>query len=252
MESGGVDLNQTWKLWLLLYGLISIGTLLPLVIWGMKDPLSLTPLLVAGGLVESLPAVILLLTSVLSLAVALRLHQRKIPYKNWVFYSGMCLFLAGEEASWGHESILGWQVLMTPLFEKGDLHNWVMRWLKHRLRILEPNDLFAITLLVAAVAVVFGTIWLSTCKKRGQNMTAVNWGIWNNLPQMFLVLGLVLIILGNFFDFIWEVGFPYFRGQWPLEESLELLGSVAFLFAALARIHEEVQRGRSVTLAEIA
>lgn len=245
----GVDMSQTLKVWLCLYGLICIALFLPLGIWGMKDPHSLEPLLVPGGIIESLSVVVLVLASILSLAVALRLRQRKEGCGGWVFYSGLCFFLAGEEAAWGDESIFGWQTLTTHL--PGDLHNWVTHVLVPKLRILGVNDLLGITVLVVGVTVAFIPPLFLIFKKRGQNTGTLYWVIWNHLPKVFFALGLVLIILGNFFDFLWKMGLPYFRGRWVLEESLELLGSVALLFGVFLRIHEEVQSSRKRKKREI-
>ncbi|MFQ5542370.1 MAG: hypothetical protein ACE5E2_06025 [Candidatus Binatia bacterium] len=208
----------------------------------MKDPHSLEPLLVPGGIIESLSVVVLVLASILSLVVALRLRQRKEGCQGWIFYSVLCFFLAGEEAAWGDESIFGWQALTSPLPD--DLHNWITDVLVPNLRTLGVNDLFGITLLVVCVTVAFVAPLFVIFKKRGQNTRTLYWVIWNHLPKVFFALGLVLIILGNFFDFLWEIDLPYFRGRWVLEESLELLGSVALLFGVLLRIHEEVQSSR--------
>jgi hypothetical protein len=237
-------MNRTAKgWWLSLYGLVCICLFLPLFIWGIRDPISLTPLIVEGGLIESLPVIFLSLASVLCLAIGLQLRQKKQDCEGWIYYSGLCLFLAGEEMSWGHEGVLGWHALPGPDTEKWDLHTWVLGMLKGNLGMLEGNDLI---LLATGVTVVCMLLHLILHKKDVSITTACG-GLMNRLPHAFLVLGLVLIVMAGILDALWEIGLPYFPGQWPLEESLELLGSVAFLFGVLTRIQAEVQGSRALT-----
>lgn len=236
---GPADSKQGSNVWLVLYCLICISLFLPLVIWGLRDPTSLEPLLVPGGLIESMPVVVLAVASLLSLAVALRLLQRKQPYKGWVFYSGLCFFLAAEEAAWGGESVLGWQALTGT--EEWDVHNWIIGLLGTKLRMLGWNNISGITLLFSGVAVVFGMLFFLMFRKRGETITTLFRGFLYRLPQTFFLLGLILIITANFIDVLWEVGLPTFHGQWTLEESLELLGSVAFLFVPLYQIDEDIR-----------
>lgn len=244
MRLPDVEMKQISKIWLSLYGLICIGVLLPLGIWQIRDPLAVKPLLVNGGLSESLPAIVFVLASLLSLAPALQLRQARQNYKGWALYSGLCLFFAGEEASWGQDRILAWQALNPLGTERWDLQNWGTNLLDSSLKILG----WRFALLGAVVMIVFGMLLLLRFKKRGKRIRALWQDRWNRLPQTFFFLGLVLIILGNFYDTLHEIGLPYFRGQWPLEESLELLGSIAFLFVVLSKMHAQVQSSKNLSL----
>ncbi|MFQ5542371.1 MAG: hypothetical protein ACE5E2_06030 [Candidatus Binatia bacterium] len=237
-------MNQSAKeWWLSLYGLVCICLFLPLAIWGIRDPISLTPLIVEGGLIESLPVIFLSLTSVLCLAIGVQLRQKQHDCEGWIYYSGLCLFLAGEETSWGREGVLGWRALTGPDTEKWDLHTWVLGMLKGNLGMLERNDL----ILMATGVTVVCMLLLLILQKKEVSITTACGGLMNRLPHMFLLLGLVMIVMAGLFDTLWEIGLPYFPGQWPLEESLELLGSVAFLFGVLTRIQAEVQSSRALT-----
>ena len=239
-------MNRTSKTWLLAFSLVCIGLLLPLIFWGMQDPLSLTHLLVAGGLVESLPAVVLGAAAVLSLAMAWRLYQTHQAFRSWVLLSGLCVFFVGEEASWGQESVLGWQAVGTPGTEKWDLHNWLTGGpLQVLAEALGLKDFVTVGLVAIGVAAAFAPVLLWRLKKRRQHLAPLIHGILNRPPLTFFLSGLALIILGNSLDAVWEIGLPYFRGQWPLEEALELLGSVALLFAPLTRVHEEFRSARA-------
>ncbi len=228
-------------MWLLAYGLLCVALLLPIGTQGIRNPLALTPWLVAGGLLESLPAIPLALTAVLALALALHLWQRKQGCKIWVLYSGLCLFLVGEEASWGKERILGWQARAASETETWDLHNWLLDGLEVSIIRLGWDRLFWASLLGLALIVVMGTSLRLIVQKRKRKIITLHEDRWHQAPRLFFGLGFVCIIGGSYLDALYAIGLPYFWGQWPIEEFLELLGSIAFLFVILAKIHAQWQ-----------
>ena len=211
------------KAYWLIYIMICATILLPMLALGLKDRTSLTPLLVTGGLVESLPALIYLLTTALSAVVSVR-ERRFLP---WGLYSFVCFFLAGEEAAWGRESILGWQMLSNSgSTQSKDIHNLATD-------LLAQNT----SSMVIFVAVVFVMV-LAISFVVSQKATPEGWlrclGV-RDLSQKFIITGIFLLLFG-FIDILPIFGFPYLPGQWSLEESCELLGSIALLFAVIVKL----------------
>ena len=76
------------KTYWLIYGAISSSILLPMLVLGLKDQTSLDHLLVTGGIVESLPALIYLSTAALSAFFATK-ARRFIP---WGLYGAFCFY----------------------------------------------------------------------------------------------------------------------------------------------------------------
>ena len=226
------------KNWWWLYGIICTCVLLPVGIVGLIERTLLTPLLEPGGLIESFPAVIYAVASILGLIFAWQMGQSNQKYWGWILYSIMCFFLAGEEAGWGKESVLGWQLQNDPNAEVLDFHNWISDLLID-LRNRQPRYL---VLIVLSIAVVFGTFWISKLLRRGKKRMTLLQRLRGNLSQGFLFLGCILILVGSSLDVFQKFfDLPYMVGQWPVEESLELLGSFALLFAILQKLFYHCQ-----------
>ena len=192
---------------------------------GLKDRTLLTPILVTGGLVESLPALIYFLTAALSAFLSVR--ERK--FLPWGLYGFFCFFLAGEEAAWGRESILGWQMLNNAnSVGSEDIHNFV-------------SDLLAqnTSSMIFYVAVFF-VMLLAIIFVISQQTISREWLRWlrvGELSRQFIMTGIFLLLFG-FIDILQDFGVPYLPGQWPLEESCELLGAIALLFAVIVKFLE--------------
>lgn len=222
-------------------GCICAAVILPIFVSGMYRRSSLNALLKEGGLLESSPVLVLMTASLLSTVVAFR-AKRLFP---WGAYAVLCFFLAGEEASWGEDGLLGWHFIAED--EKRptqDLHNYFSSVLK---------DLFAssgsfeipvgIANLITGSVMLMAVLFLITALTLGffGGGRLVNDGPLRNLklhslPLQFVVTGLGLIAFGNI-DILQEsFGFPYLPGMWPLEESFEVLGSIALLFAAVVKV----------------
>ncbi len=224
--------------WWWLYGIICIGVLLPLGIAGLIERTSITFLIETGGLVEQLPAIIYAVSAVLGLVFAWQIRQIKLKFWGWVFYAVMCFFLAGEEAGWGKESVLGWQLQKDSHAGFSDFHNWFA----HFLVGLGSSRLQYWVLIVLGIGIAFVTFWIIRNRRRSKESMALLPRLRKHFPPLFLILGCVLILVGSNLDTIQILfGLPYVPGQWPLEESLEVLGSIAILFAVLQTMYCQFQ-----------
>ena len=222
----------------LVYIFVNSAILLPVLILGLRSPDDLETMLTTGGLIESLPAIVHITTAMLSLLVVLKLAIAARKFLFWGLYSVFCFVLAGEEASWGRESVLGWQMRQPSSLERsGDLHNLVSDALVASI----PTEVFygVFTLIILAVI-------LTLLKFKGSNRAIfrglLNYLINKPLSAQFIVVGLILMLFG-LVDSIQEfLNIPYLRGQWSVEESFELLGSIALLFAVLVKafVPEEI------------
>ena len=200
-----------------------------MLVLGLKDRTSLEYLLVTGGIIESLPALIYLVTAALSAFLSIR-ERRFLP---WGIYSFFCFFLAGEEAGWGRESILGWQILnKSDSLVANDLHNFV----SHLLSQNTPSRIFYVpaffVMLLAVIVVV------------AQQAIYRGWPRWfrvGKLSRQFIIAGIFLVLFG-LVDMLQDFGLPYLPGQWTLEESCELLGAIALLFAVIVKFLEPKHR----------
>ena len=233
-------MKHTSKIWWWSYGLICLGLFALLGIWGIRDPRSLMPLVAAGGLVESLSTVVLALAAVFSIIVALRLWQTDQWPMGWLLYGGLCFFFTGEEARWGRESILGWQ-LLAPSEHGWEVHDWFIRLLKtafYKPMAFSIICLYGISCIGGGTVIAYG---LYALQQKRRITIALNRESWSRLPTTFIVLGLLLIILGTVFDVLRKIGLPSFHGQRLLEESLELLGSTALLCAPLSKLSARPQ-----------
>ena len=218
------------KTYWLIYGAISSSILLPMLVLGLKDQTSLDHLLVTGGIVESLPALIYLATAALSAFFATK-TRRFIP---WGLYSIFCFFLAGEESRWGRESVLGWNIF-EPSDRPGDLHNL------HQLFDPAQRPYFVIAYAVVLTIVLLAISYLVFGLPALKSAMSENWlrrFRQANPSQQFVVTGIVLICFGLVDILHGAFGVPYILGQKSFEESCELLGSIALLFALLVKILE--------------
>lgn len=113
------------KLCWLAFGATSAAILFSMLLMGLKDRTALEFVLVDGGIVESSPALIFLLASVSSGLIVLK-TKKLLP---WAFFAVFCFFLAGEEAEWGRDGILGWESSRSTEEESqpADLHNWLTK-----------------------------------------------------------------------------------------------------------------------------
>ena len=206
---------------------------------GLIDRTLITFLLETGGLVESLPAVIYVVAAVLGLVFAWQIRQLKLKFLGWVLYSVLCFFLAGEEAGWGKESVLGWQPLKDSHSGFSDFHNWFA----HVLVDLGCSRLQYWILIVLSIGVAFAAFGIIRTWRKSKESMALRPHLSKHFPPLFLILGCVLILVGSSLDTIQILfGLPYVPGQWPLEESLELLGSIALLFAVLQTMSRQFQK----------
>ncbi|MEM9266820.1 MAG: hypothetical protein AAGA46_14980 [Cyanobacteria bacterium P01_F01_bin.13] len=221
------------KVYWLAYAFTSSIFILPVLILGIGSPTDLENLLKTGGVIESLPAIVNLLSAGLSILLTLKLAKTNKKFLFWGIYSVFCLFLAGEEASWGRDSVLGWQMIShsgDPT-QSGDVHNLVSDAL---IASVPANTL------LATVAIILLIAGLVIFKFKDFNQTLFkdwsNRSMGEHLLLKFITIGLVFLLLGMI-DFIQEYfELSYLPGQWSIEELSELLGSIALLFAVMTRL----------------
>ncbi|MCS6925825.1 MAG: hypothetical protein NZ578_07990 [Candidatus Binatia bacterium] len=133
----------------------------------------------------------------------------------------------------GGDRVLGWHIRI-PGLAGHDLHNWAVNLVAAQLVPVGFNVTSGVPVVCVSVGAVLGTMAIWLLRKRAEVLAVLFQE--EDLPQTFFCIGLISLIGGNLLDAVWEVGLPYVRGQWVLEEALELLGSVAFLFATLVRL----------------
>ena len=233
--------SSSAKTYWAMFALASAAVLVPIVAAGLYSRSSLTTLLEEGGLLESSPVILLLLACILAVIIAYR-AKRILP---WGAYAGLCFFLAGEEASWGEDGLLGWHFIPKDSPQPAlDLHNYVSGWLGD---FFTEDGVWDIPLGVANMitgsvmlaAIAFLTLAIALGFFGGGKLTSI--GLFrrlrmSDLSLQFAVTGVGLIAFGNM-DILQEsFGLPYLPGMWPLEESYEVLGSVALLFAVVVKM----------------
>ncbi|MEO1404160.1 MAG: hypothetical protein AAFV72_23320 [Cyanobacteria bacterium J06635_1] len=222
-------MNVPNKAYWLIYGVISGALLLPMLVLGVKNPTALEPWLETGGVVESLPALVYLVVALLSALLAVKLALRASSPWRWELYSAFCFFLAGEEAEWGRESVLGWQMLRASEPDQaGDIHNLLATLLAQGLPSGVVYGAGSVILLAVGVLILrFNQGMRGRWLKKFRSLA---------LTYQFAVTGVILLLFG-LIDILQEsFGLPYLPGQWSLEESFELLGSIALLFAILVKM----------------
>lgn len=225
-------MNVPNKAYWLIYGVISGALLLPMLVLGVKNPTALEPWLETGGVVESLPALVYLVAALLSALLAVKLALRASNFGGWGLYSAFCFFLAGEEAEWGRESVLGWQMLSSSRPDQaGDIHNLLATWLAQGLSSGVAYGASGVIILATGLALLRFPVFNQVVR-----------GVWGKgfrsfvLTHPFAITGVTLLLFG-LVDILQEsFGLPYLPGQWSLEESFELLGSIALLFAILVKM----------------
>ena len=222
------------KTYWLIYTAISSALLLPMLVMGIQNPASLEPLLETGGTIESFPALVYLLSALMSTLLTLRLMKKSKRFWHWGLYSIFCFFLAGEESEWGRESVLGFQGWRTANPDQvEDVHNWLAHLFAQRLSFsIACGTAIAILIIVSLVYLKVPDFKHSLWKCLSKHV------IDSSLTHKFVLIGIVLLSFGMV-DMLQEsFGLPYLPGQWSLEESFELLGSIALLFAIIVRIFE--------------
>ena len=225
-----------FSLWLV-FTVVSGAIMLTVVLLGVFHPQTLVPQLRTGGVIESVPAVIFLGAFLLWLTVI----AGKGFSPLFGLYAALNLFFMLEEAEWGYDAVLGF-----PLWSENgagiqDAHNIVARWIadfvpqealssvSEHTQIQFANALIIFSAAIVAVVYLWGLIAL--WRWRGQQERGPK---KIRTSTLFTFAGLVLLSFG-FVDMFHEVlGWIEYVPHWPLEESLEVLGSLALFFAVLA------------------
>lgn len=211
-----------YRSWVLGYAVVSAALLAPLYIYRAS-------MLVRGAFIESVPALILITAFFLSLGVAIALRRSGQRFVPWLLLALLCVVLAGEEASWGREAVMG-RVLI-PAEDKWDLHNWLVHHVGSRLSIVDWTSRLGVAVasvigLVATAAVLLATLRAIREAKIG-------------LPLGFLLIAAGWALLAMTVDFT-DLALAHFLNRvgiykWAIEESAEIMTVTAIAFAPLVR-----------------
>ena len=223
-SSSRVSVSKSSRNWLLAYAAVCATLLAPLYVYRVR-------VLQRGGFIESLPALILGVAFVLSIGVAIALWRsgrRSVP---WLLLALLCAVLAGEEADWGREAVMG--KVLIPADDRGDFHNWFVDQVGAWLAIVDWTSVLGIVVasiigLMAASAVLLATL------------RAIQKGTIR-LPQGFLLIAVGWALLAMAVDFL-DLALVHFHNRvgiykWAIEESSEIMAVTAIAFAALVRGH---------------
>jgi hypothetical protein len=198
--------------WLLAYAMVSAALLAPLYIYRAS-------MLIRGAFIESVPALILVAALLLSLGVAVALRRSGQRFVPWLLLALLCLILAGEEASWGREAVMG--RMLIPADDKWDLHNWLVHHIGARVAVVDWTSRLGVVVasivgLVATAAVLLAALRAIRGAKIGLHvgflLIAAGWAL------LAMTVDFTDLALAHFYN---RVGIY----KWAIEES----------FAPLAR-----------------
>jgi hypothetical protein len=230
------------KRWLGLYVIVGGAWLAFLVVLGTPDPHALVPLFRESGPVESLSALAALAAAVVSGWLAYDRWTEGRPWKRWVLVALVAAFIGGEELNWGRIPLFGHVSAEDP---RGvSVHAAGGHLLRDLLLPGSGRPLRIVILL--AIGLSGGVLLARAVPAARHRLPGQLRAVTGSGPAAFLVIGVGLIVSGNLFDLVHEVGLPYFKGQWALEESAEMFGSLAFFLAAsLAACHRGARGERA-------
>jgi hypothetical protein len=194
-------------------------------------------MLLRGAFIESLPAPILVVAFFLSAGVAVALRRSGERFVPWLMLAILCLVLAGEEASWGREAVMG-RVLI-PAEDKWDFHNWLVRHVGARLAVVDWTSRLGIVV-ASIIGLVATTAVLLAALRAIRDATI-------GLPQGFLLIAIGWALLAMTVDFL-DLALAHFYNRvgiykWAIEESSEMMAVTAVAFAALVRGHRHWRGG---------
>jgi hypothetical protein len=204
-------------------------------------------IIIEDGLIEWLTVGCATLASLFSLARAWRLRKSRQRYWGWLLLSALCFIFAGEELDWGRR-IFGWQAPVV-LGEKPSIfHDWVKlvgwRFLGKAIRN-RPRWIGAGAIIAVGLCGALG-VWIFQ-----QWARVASW--WRNVqrssPETFVFLGLSLLFVASGLDILYDFA-PDVLGVTSLEEALELLSALAFLFAALLKGPGSLRTGNGIGTGE--
>ncbi len=216
--------------WLLAYAAVCAALLMPLYVYRAS-------MLLRGAFIESLPALILVVAFALSIGVAMALWRSGERFVPWLMLATLCLVLAGEEADWGREAVMG-RVLI-PAADRGDFHNWLVDQVGARLAIVDWTSRSGIVVALIIGLVATGAVLLATLKAIRDATIG--------LPQGFLLIAVGWALLAVTVDFL-DLALDHFYNRvgiykWAIEESSEIMAVTAIAFAALVRGHRHWRGG---------
>jgi hypothetical protein len=196
--------------WLLAYAMVSAALLAPLYIYRAS-------MLIRGAFIESVPALILVAALLLSLGVAVALRRSGQRFVPWLLLALLCLILAGEEASWGREAVMG--RMLIPADDKWDLHNWLVHHIGARVAVVDWTSRLGVVVASIVGLVATAAVLLAALRAiRG----AAGWAL------LAMTVDFTDLALAHFYN---RVGIY----KWAIEESAEIMAVTAVTFAPLAR-----------------
>ncbi len=221
----------------LAYAGVAVGFIGLLTYFEARDRDSLIRWLETGGWVESLPFAIAGLALLSAIALTIRLVRTKRSAWGWLIVAGLFVGVMGEESHWGQETVLGVEAPFTK--RAADLHGLVQESLDDDLSSLRVRYLLPLAFSITGLAALLGFAAYRGYAERLPTDATEAEREASKLAAGFLIVGLVLFVAAQSADLL--DASSYFRfgdiavRKWAFEEGLEVLGSVAFLFGALAR-----------------
>lgn len=218
----GTPRTISYGTWLLAYGLFGVAVF-SLLFFQRGKPIP------EGGVIESLPGVVFMIGAVLAFGLVIALWRDGRRYRLWLGLAVISLFLAGEEASWGREPILGWTLF--PTLEDWDLHSWMVSEIGPRIVFIDwstklGNAIALSTGILAAIVVVFGVLRSWRQKRLG-------------IPAGFLFIAVAWALFAMAGD-LTDLGRIHFYNRigvykWMAEEAAEIMAGVSIVFGVLSR-----------------
>jgi len=196
-----------------------------------------------GRLFENLTVLICATALIFSLTHFLKNHKAEKPYGFWLFLSIFLFLFIGDEISWGLPLFGVTEPLKIAGINFDGLHDFVSIGISTvkltrdyviSIGLLDPRSISIIAGSAAiAIASVFYLIKLFTRNKESiHRFFSVNLK-WK--PFLFFLIGLILLLIAIYIDDDNLVSFPH---KGVVEESLEIIASIAFLFAPLSSIKD--------------
>ena len=189
------------------------------------------------GIIESSGIVIAGLVFILALVLTFIGYRKRGVWRFWLGLSFLSAFFIGESLSWG-EKFFNFKVPVIGGIRFDAAHDilsvtiGVMKYSRDfvkELGILDPKSIAIILgfILPIVFLVYFGIKILTKHKKDIKKFFSVN---LRKPPFLFMFIALVLILIALIIDDDNLVGFPH---KEIVDEALEFLGMIAFLFSSI-------------------
>jgi hypothetical protein len=181
--------------------------------------------------IESLPTPILLASWILAWIIAWRVRRDGGPSGPWIAYGAAMFLFLMEETGWGSESMFLLTIRNRLPDGFSDIHNAIeLNVLRPMYQALSPLELTLIALGVVIASVAVRRTLPSERLHRAFNR------LLEAEAFRFIFVGVIWYAFGQCIDALEGMGISNVSTAWVTEEFAEVLGSIAFLFAAISRL----------------